>query len=61
MLSPSSSMDSTPPSSKRVKTHGIKRGERLKGWFSGEDEKIEKYLHETSRKMINNPKLATFN
>jgi len=27
----------------------------------GEDEKIEKYPHETSRKMINNPKLVTFN
>jgi len=29
-------------------------------WFSGEDEKIEKYLHETSRKTINNPKLISF-
>ena len=27
----------------------------------GEDEQIEEYLHETSRKMINNPKLVTFN
>jgi len=54
-------MDSTPPSSKRMKTRGVKRGGRLEGWFSRKDEKIEKYLHETSRKMINNPKLVTFN
>jgi len=42
--SPSSSRDSTPFSSKRMKTRGIKRGGRLEGWFSGEDGKIEKYL-----------------
>jgi len=52
-------MDSTPPSSKRMKNRGVKRGGCLEGWFSGEDDKIEKYLHETSRKM-NNPKLVTF-
>ena len=44
-----------------MKTRGIKRGGHLEGWFSGEDEKIEKYVHETSWKMINNPKLVTFN
>jgi len=54
-------MESTPPSSKRMKTRGVKRGGRLEGWLAGEDEKIEKYLHETSRKAINNPKLITFN
>jgi len=54
-------MDSTPPSSKRMKTHGVKRGGCLESWFSGEDEKIEKYLHETSRKTTNNPKLISFN
>jgi len=54
-------MDSTPSSSKRMKTHGIKRGGHLEGWFSGEDKKIEKYLHELSRKVINNPKFITFN
>jgi len=47
-------MDSTPPSSKRIKTRAVRRGGRLEAWFSGEDEKIEKYLHETSRKAINN-------
>jgi len=40
-------MDSTPPSSKRMKTCGVKRGGHLEGWFSREDEKIDKYLHET--------------
>jgi len=54
-------MDSTPPSSKRMKTRGVKRGGRLEGWFLGEEEKIEKYLHETSRKAINNPKIISFN
>jgi len=54
-------MDSSSPSSKRMKTCGIKRGGGLKEWFSGEDEKIEKYLHETSRKVVNNPKLISFN
>jgi len=54
-------MGSTPPSSKRMKTRGVKRGGRLESWFVGEDEKIGKYLHETSRKAINNPKLITFN
>jgi len=53
-------MDSTSPSSKRIKTRAVRRGGRL-AWFSGEDEKIEKYLHETSRKAINNPKLISFN
>jgi len=54
-------MYSTFPSSKRMKAHGIKRGGHSEGWFSGKDEKIQKYLHETSRKVINNPKLITFN
>jgi len=54
-------MDSTPPSSKRMKTRGVKRGGRLESWFSKEDEKFEKYLHETSRNAINNPKLISFN
>jgi len=54
-------MASTPPSSKRMKTGAVKRGGHLKNWFSGDDEKIEKFLHESSRKTINNPKLITFN
>jgi len=53
-------MDSTPPSSKRMKTCGVKRGGRLESWFAGEDENIENFLHETSRKAINNPKLISF-
>jgi len=53
-------MVSTLPSSKRMKTHSLKRGECLETWFSGEDDKIEKYQHETSRKAINNPKLISF-
>jgi len=44
-----------------MKIRGVKRGGRLESWFSGEEEKIEKYLHETSRKVINNPKLISFN
>jgi len=54
-------MNSTPSSSKRMKTRGVKRGRRLEKWFSGESEKIERYLHETSRKITNNPKLISFN
>jgi len=43
-----------------MKTRAVKSGGRLKRWFSGEEEVIEKYLHETSRKVVNNPKLITF-
>ena len=52
-------MGPTPPSSKRIKTRIVRRGGRIEAWFSDEDEKIEKYLHETSRKTINNPKLIS--
>ncbi|KAK7353684.1 hypothetical protein VNO80_19135 [Phaseolus coccineus] len=31
-----------------MKTRGVKRGGRLEKWFSGEDDKIEKCLHETN-------------
>jgi len=48
-------MEPTPPSSKRMKSKGVKRSSRLEGWFAREDEKNEKYLHETNRKAINNP------
>jgi len=54
-------MEPTPPSSKRIKTRAVRRGGRIEAWFSGEDEKIEKYIHETSMKAINNPKLISFN
>jgi len=44
-----------------MKTCVVKRGGHLENWFSDDDEKIEKFLHESSRKAINNPKLITFN
>jgi len=54
-------MASTLPSSKRMKTRVVKRGGHLENWFSGDDENIEKFLHELSRKAINNPKVISFN
>jgi len=42
-------MDSTPSTSKRIKTRVVRLGGRLEGWFS-----------ETSRKVINNPKVVSF-
>jgi len=53
-------MDSTPPSSKRIKTRVVRSGGRLEGWFSGDNELIEKYRFQTSRKVINNPKVVSF-
>ena len=53
-------MASTPPSSKRMKTRAVRSGGKLEGWFSEESELIEKYLHETSRKIVNTPKLVSF-
>jgi len=53
-------MASTLPSSKRMKSRVVRSGGKLEGWFSGESELIEKYLHETSRKIINTPKLVSF-
>ena len=32
----------------------------LEGWFSGDNELIERYRFETSRKVINNPKVVSF-
>ena len=32
----------------------------MESWFSGESELIEKFLHETSRKIVNTPKLVSF-
>jgi len=43
-----------------MKTRVVRKGGRLENRFSGEGEQIEKYLHETSRKVINNPKLISF-
>jgi len=53
-------MASTPSSSKRMKTRAVRSGGKLKGWFSGESELIENYLHEPSRKIVNTPKLVSF-
>jgi len=53
-------MDSTPPSSERIKTIVLRSGGRLEGWFLGDNELIEKYRFETSRKVINNPKVLSF-
>jgi len=53
-------MDSTPPTSKRIKTRVVRSGGCLEGWFSGDNELIEKYRFETSRKVINNPKVVSF-
>jgi len=44
-----------------MKTRVLKRSGHLEAWFSGDDEKIEKFLHESSRKAIKNPKLISFN
>ena len=53
-------MDSTPPTSKRVKTRAVRSGGRLEGWFSGDNDLIERYRFETSIKKINNPKVVCF-
>ena len=53
-------MDSTPPTSKRVKTRAVRSGGRLEGWFSGDNDLIERYRFETSNKVINNPKVVCF-
>jgi len=53
-------MASTPPSSKRMKTRVVRSGGKLECWFLGESELIDKYLHETSRKIVNTPKLVSF-
>ncbi len=45
-------MDSTPPTSKRIKTRVVRSRGCLEGWFSGDNELIEKYRFETSRKLI---------
>jgi len=53
-------MESTPPTSKRIKTRVVSSGGRLEGWFSGDNELIERYRFETSTKVINNPKVVSF-
>jgi len=53
-------MESTPPTSKRVKTRAVRSGGSLEGWFSGDNDLIERYRFETSTKVINNPKVVSF-
>ena len=53
-------MESTPPTSKRVKTRAVRSGGRLEGWFYGDNDLIERYRFETSTKVINNPKVVCF-
>ena len=38
----------------------MRSGRRLEGWFSGDNELIERYRFERSRKVINNPKVVSF-
>ena len=58
-LSHSAFMDSTPPTSKRIKTRVVRSGGRLEGWFSRDNEFIERYHFETSTKVINNPNVVS--
>jgi len=54
-------MDSTPSTSERIKTRAVRSGGRLEGWFLGDNELIERYRFETSRKVIKkNPKVVSF-
>jgi len=53
-------MDSTSPTSKRIKTRVVRSVGRLEGWFLGDNELIERYRFETSTKVINNPKVVSF-
>ena len=53
-------MESTPPTSKRVKTRAVRSRGRLESWFSGDNDLIEKYRYETSVKKINNLKVVCF-
>ena len=53
-------MESTPSTSKRVKTKAVRSGGRLEGLFSGDNDLIERYRYETSIKKINNPKVVCF-
>jgi len=53
-------MVETPPSAKRMKSKGVKSSVKFEGWFSGDDDLINKYLLETSRKSVNTPKMVSF-
>ena len=53
-------MDSTPPTLRRVKSRAVRSGGRLEGWFSSDNDLIERYRFETSTKVINNRKVVCF-
>jgi len=53
-------MAGTPPSTKRMKSKGVKSSGKLEGWFAGDTNLINKYLLETSRKNVNTPKVVSF-
>jgi len=53
-------MESTPPSSKRMKNKNSKKEWKTRELFSSDLDLINKYLQETSRKMINTPKVISF-
>jgi len=48
------------PSPKRKKTCTTKRVRHLQKWFSSDNEKIENFLYQSSRKAINKPKFISF-
>jgi len=53
-------MVGTPPSAKRMKSRGVKSYGKLEGWFAGDNNLINKFLLETSRKNVNTPKVVSF-
>jgi len=48
-------MELTPPTSERVQTRAVRSGGRLEGWFSGENDLIERYRYEASIKKDKQP------
>ena len=45
---------------KESQNRAVRSEGRLEGWFSGDNDLIEKYRFETSTKVINNPKVVCF-
>jgi len=44
-----------------MKTRAVRRSGKLESWFSSDIDLINKYLQESTRKMINTPKVISFN
>jgi len=53
-------MVGSPPSTKRMKSRGVKSFGKLEGWFAEDTNLINKYLLETSRMNVNTPKVVSF-